>query len=176
MDQKRPERAVDLLTEIADREPVAHLVVVGSGPLAAAVRRRAEAAGVADRVHMLGHRDDVAEILAGLDVLVVTSSDEGVPGVVIEAAMAGCPVVTYRLGGVSDVVLDGLTGRVVDGEDVQAMAAAVSAVLDDPASRRRMSDAARDHSRNFSMSEIACRYESHLLELFETDSVNDHVR
>lgn len=168
VDQKRPQRAVDVLAAVSVDHPDAHLVLVGSGPLEGAVAAHVAASGLGDRVHLLGHRDDVPEVLAGLDVFLLTSSDEGVPGVVIEAAMAGCPVVTHDLGGVAEVVLDGVTGRVVAGDEVPAFAAAVLDVLADPARRRSMGEAAVAHADQFSMASVARRYEQHLRELIET--------
>lgn len=175
VDQKRPQRAVDVLVELAD-VPEAHLVIAGTGPLAEAVATHAERTGVADRVHLLGHRDDVPMLLAGFDVFVLTSGDEGVPGVVIEAAMAGCPVVTYRLGGVADVVLDGRTGRVVEVDDVRVMSAAVAEVLSDVDYARRLSEAALDHSKAFAMSTVARRYDEQFRRLVAGERVNDHLR
>ncbi|MBX3315007.1 MAG: glycosyltransferase [Actinobacteria bacterium] len=175
VDQKRPERAVDVLSAL-DGHPDARLVVVGTGPLAGAVAARAERAGVADRVHLLGHRDDVPMLLAGFDVFVLTSGDEGVPGVVIEAAMAGCPVVTHRLGGVADVVVDGVTGRVVDDDDVQVVAAAVAEVLSDDAFARQLSAAALARSEAFSMAAVARRYDERFRHLVGGEAQNDHVR
>lgn len=168
VDQKRPQRAVDVLASVSAAHPDAHLVLVGSGPLEADVAAHVQASGLADRVHLMGHRDDVPEVLAGLDVFVLTSSDEGVPGVVIEAAMAGCPVVTPDLGGVSEVVLDGVTGRVVTGDDVSDLADAVLDVLADDARRRAMADAALAHAADFSMASVALRYERHFRELVAT--------
>lgn len=176
VDQKRPTRAIDVLAALSDRHPDVHLVMAGSGPLAGEVAQRADERGVADRVHLLGHRDDVPSLLAGFDVFILTSGDEGVPGVVIEAAMAGCPVVTYRLGGVAEVVLDGVTGRVVD-EDIagEVMAEAASGVLSDEQTARGMSTAARDHAAEFSMSAVARRYEARFRDLVGSDATNDHV-
>ena len=69
---------------------------------------------------MLGERRDVGAVLGGIDLLVSTSAAEGVPGVLIEALMAGCPVVAVRVGGVATVVEDGVTGILVDAGDVTA--------------------------------------------------------
>jgi glycosyltransferase involved in cell wall biosynthesis len=163
--QKRPERAVEVLARLrADGRDV-HLVIAGAGPLEAAVADAATAHGVAEHVSMLGHRDDVPRLLSGLDLLLLTSDDEGVPGVVIEAAMAGCPVVTFPLGGVADVVADGVTGRIVDAPTVTAMAAAVGPLLEDPDLRDQLSTTARERSSQFSMDAVADRYEQHLAEV-----------
>ena len=70
---------------------------------------------------------------AGVDLLLLTSEAEGIPGVAIEALMAGCPVVTVPVGSVAEVVEDGVTGVVMATADPAAMAAAVVSLLDDGA-------------------------------------------
>ena len=162
VEHKRPERAVEVLAGLRARNVDAHLIVAGSGPLAGAVHHRAFALGVAEQVTMLGHRDDVEQVLAGLDVAVMTSDDEGIPGVLVEAAMAGCPVVSYPLGGVDEVIVDGLTGVVLDQASVAGMVAALVDLAGDPERRASMSTEARRHGSDFAMERIATRYHHHL--------------
>ena len=120
------------------------LVIAGDGPLAPEARRAAEALG--DRVRFLGAHDDVAVVYSAIDVLVVPSRSEGVPAVAIEAALSGVPVVATEVGGVSSVVVDGSTGRLVDGSDVAAVAAALVESLDRRSEwGRRARDLALDH-------------------------------
>src|SRR5260221_8700206 len=102
--QKRPERALDVLAEVHALGEDAHLVVAGEGPLRAQLERDAGDRGLATRVHFLGERRDIELVLGGIDALVLTSESEGVPGVLIEALMVGCPAVTVRLGGVATIV------------------------------------------------------------------------
>ena len=165
VEQKCPQRAVEVLAQLRQTHPDAHLVVVGSGPLASAVEERAGELGVAPSLTMLGHRDDVAGVLGALDVLILTSDDEGVPGVLVEAAMAGCPAVTFPLGGVADVVLDGVTGVVLAERTVDAMTTAVAHLLQDPDLRHAMTTAAQTHGATFSMAAVAPRYEAALQEM-----------
>lgn len=160
--QKRPLRAVKVLDRLRRDGHDVHLVVAGSGPLTGAMEREAGACGVAGHLSLLGHRDDVERILAGVDLLILTSEDEGVPGVVVEAAMAGCPVVTYPVGGVAEVVEDGVTGVVLAETSPKAMAVAVEALLRDPAQRQRMRVAAVGRSGAFSLETMARQYEEHL--------------
>lgn len=163
VEQKRPERAVEVLARTRQSGIDAHLVIVGSGPQEAAVRARARSLDVAASTEILGHRDDVAQVLAALDLLLLTSDDEGVPGVLVEAAMAGCPAVTFPLGGVADVVVDGVTGVVLEEATVEAMTSAVGRLLSDPERRRSMAAAARVHGATFSMATVAVRYEEVLV-------------
>ena len=93
------------------------MVVVGDGALRAELEARAERLGVADTVTFLGHRDDVEWVFGGVDLALITSDTECMPGVSIEALMAGCPMVTVPVVGVDRVVDHGVTGLVVDGFD-----------------------------------------------------------
>jgi glycosyltransferase involved in cell wall biosynthesis len=158
VDQKRPDVAVEVLADLRRRGVPAHLVVVGSGPNEAALRARIDQLGLADHVTLAGHRSDVESVLGGIDLLVLTSDDEGMPGVVIEAQMAGCPVVTFPVGGVAEVLEHGTTGVVLADHDPGAMAEAVATLLGDPDERSRMVAAARERSERFTMARAAVAY------------------
>ncbi len=167
--QKRPDRAIDVLAEVHRLGTRAHLVIAGDGPL------RAELEGqIADRqlggyAHVLGEREDVEHIFGGIDVFVLTSDDEGVPGVLIEAQMAGCPVVVPPVGGVGDVIDDGVTGTITAHADARELAVGVVALLHHPDRRLRMSEAARRHASQFSASRVAAVYAQHLTGLLTDD-------
>jgi glycosyltransferase involved in cell wall biosynthesis len=163
--QKQPEQAVDVLAELRRAGQDVHLVVAGSGPLSGEVERRADEHGVRGHVSLVGHRDDVPQVLAGLDLLILTSADEGIPGVIIEAAMAGCPVITYPFGGVRELIDPGTNGVILAEPSVTLMAKEAAALLDDPAGRRAMADAAKRDAGRFSMATVSLVYESHLRSL-----------
>jgi len=162
VDQKRPERAVEVLSRLHAGGRRAHLVMAGGGPLAGVLAQEVRARALTDHVSLLGHRDDVERILAGLDLLLLPSDNEGIPGVAIEAQMAGCPVVSFPLGGVGEVVDDGVTGIVLAGHDTGAMAEQVDRLLGDPARLRRMGEGARSGSTRFSVRQAADLYEARL--------------
>jgi glycosyltransferase involved in cell wall biosynthesis len=103
------------------------------GPLEAAVRARAAALGLGDRLVLAGVTDDVAMAMAAMDVVVLTSQAEGLPNVVLEAQALGRPVVTTRAGGVAEALREGETGLVVDDGSPRALADAVErAMFDGP--------------------------------------------
>ena len=109
--------------------------------------RRAVDLGLGGRVHFLGNRDDVPEILAGVDVLVhVPSAPEPFGRVVAEAMAVGKPVVAARAGGLPEIVEDEVTGLLVPPGDPSACAAAVTRLLADRALRARLGAAGRVHA------------------------------
>lgn len=120
--------------------PGARIVFVGGGPLLDAVRR---AASSVDGVEVMGYHPDMATPMAGADLIVLPSENEGLPTVLIEAALVGRPAVATRVGGCPEVVADGDTGLLVPPGDVPALAGAVSGLLGDPVRAGSMGQAAR---------------------------------
>lgn len=110
-------------------EPSLHFVVVGDGPDHAALQRAIDSADLADRLHLLGHRDDVAAVLARADVFVLPSRFEGLPSAIIEAMAAGLPVVATDVGGVRELVDHGRTGWLVPAASPVALADAIRTAL-----------------------------------------------
>jgi len=165
IEQKRPDRALDVLAAAHARGELAHLVVAGTGPLRERFETDASARGLGAYVHLLGERRDVDVVLGGIDVLVSTSQAEGVPGVLIEALMAGCPVVAMRVGGVAEVVEDRSTGFLVDAGDVTEMAERVVDLLRDAELRNRLGAEARRRSHDFSAQGAARVYSARFEEL-----------
>ena len=155
VEQKRPDVALQVGHRLGELGVEAHLVVVGGGPLADDVAAGVERLGLTGHVSLLGHRPDVERLLAGVDLLVLPSDSEGMPGVAIEAQMAGCPVVAFPVGGVDDVVDHDGSGLVLADHDPEAMAEAVAELLGDPDRLVAMGAAARVRSRRFSMAVAA---------------------
>lgn len=131
--------AARLLTE----QPEARFVIVGDGALRDELEARAERPDLAGRVHFTGWRHDLATIYADLDVLAVSSRNEGTPVSAIEAMAAGCAVVATRVGGLPDLIADGRTGTLVPGDDPIALSAAIARTLSDPVGSRAVRAAAR---------------------------------
>ncbi|GLW61958.1 hypothetical protein Arub01_02020 [Actinomadura rubrobrunea] len=115
----------------------------GGGPLAEEMPRLSADLGVADRMRWLGHRDDVAEVLPAFDVMALPTYTEGLPCVLVEAICAGVPLVTTAVSSNHDLVLPGETGLLVPPDDPASLAAAITALLDDPAAAARMAERAR---------------------------------
>jgi len=100
---KRPLLAVEILKALPT-DLGAHLLIAGDGPLAQVVRDAARAHGLAERVHLLGWRDDLPDLYAAADVCLLTSRMEGTPLCLLESLVAGTPVVAPRVGGIEDLI------------------------------------------------------------------------
>ena len=138
-------------------------MVAGDGEDREALQAEARAS-LGDRVRFLGWVNDLPSLYAACDVVTLTSKTEGTPVALIEAAAAGKPVVATDVGGVAEVVRDGLTGHTVPAGDDAAMAAAVLSLLRDPVRARAMGDAGATHvrvrfSRDRMAAELTALYE-----------------
>ncbi len=150
---------LDLVAAATRLDPAVHVVIVGDGPerdrLAAAI----SSSGVADRVHLLGERSDISELLRAFDLFCLPSLAEGISNTLLEAMATGLPVVATRVGGNPELVADGETGMLVPSADPAALAAALGRLTADPALRRRMGEAARARTvDDFSLDAMVARY------------------
>jgi len=116
---------------------------VGDGPDRDQVERRAHELGVIRDCLFLGYQEDVARFFAVFDAFVLSSVNEGTPVVAIEALAAGRPVVATRVGGVPDVVTDGVDGFLVEPGDIEALADRLERLALDPELRSAMGEAGR---------------------------------
>lgn len=119
-----------------------HLLVVGDGELRDELRAQVDRLGLSARVHFLGARRDLGDLLASIDVFVMPSLWEGLPLSMVLAMGAGLPVVATRVAGIPEVVQDGVTGLLVPPADVPALGSALARLVVDPALRHTMGAAA----------------------------------
>ncbi len=139
----------------------AHAVIVGDGPQRGAWESLAQALGVRQRIHFVGHQADVPAWLAACDVFVQPSDREGMPNAVLEAMAAGRPVVATAVGGTPDVVVDGETGLLAPRRDPAALAWAIQSLLDDPALAQAMGAAGRQRvEQHFSIAAVVSQTET----------------
>jgi glycosyltransferase involved in cell wall biosynthesis len=122
-------------------------LVIGDGPLRAALEEEAARLGLAERVRFAGYVAEVADAYRALDLLVSCSRYEGLPLCLMEAMAMGRPVLSMATGGCADIVADGETGRLVPRGDGAALAAALGALLADPGALRRMGEAGLARAR-----------------------------
>jgi glycosyltransferase involved in cell wall biosynthesis len=135
--------AVKALAEALKHAANCVLLLAGEGPEEVAIREEMERCGVGERVRLLGLRRDVPRLLAAADVFFLTSISEGIPVTLIEAMAARLPIVSTRVGGVGEVVVEGETGRLTDSGDYAGLAAALVALSRSPETRVAMGMAGR---------------------------------
>jgi len=140
---KAHEVFLDAAARIGRELPEARFLVVGDGERRAELEALAARWGPPGRVRFLGWRRDLDRIYADLDVVVLTSRNEGLPVSLIEAMAAARPVVATRVGGVPDLVEDGVTGCLAPEGDAGAVAGTLRALLADPERRQAMGAAGR---------------------------------
>ncbi len=128
---------------VARAVPASRFVVVGDGERRSELEDLVVSLGLANRVRFLGWRRDLDRIYSDLDVVALSSKNEGSPVSLIEAMAAACAVVATRVGGVPDLIEDGVNGYLVPSGDPSAMATAVSSLLTDPERRAEMGRAGR---------------------------------
>ncbi len=156
VEQKGYHALLDSASLVCASNPTIHFLWVGSGPQEHELRDRIEQAGLQDRVHMLGQRTDVPELMAASDLFVMATRFEGLPLVVLEAMAAALPVVSTRTYGLRETVIDGLTGRLFDLNDHAGMAEAIITIAQQPELARRMGRAGQARQRlNFNSSRMA---------------------
>ena len=132
---------LDSVPKVRERFPAVRFALAGDGELEGELKARAQSLGPA--VLFLGHRRDIPELLAASDLVVLPSRAEALPTVAMEAAAAGRAMLASRVGGVEEVVSDGVTGTLVSPGDPRALAESMMALLGDPERRNSLARAAR---------------------------------
>lgn len=148
--------------------PATALVLIGDGELRAELEQCAHRQGVARSVHFLGDRDDVAELLQGLDVFALSSLSEGYSMALLEACASALPIVATDVGGNAEIVRDHVTGRLVPAQAAEPLAQAMLELLRDRDQARTLAQAARVWvEREGSLAAMADHYDSLYVELAE---------
>jgi glycosyltransferase involved in cell wall biosynthesis len=162
---------LDALARLPETTPRAQLWIAGDGPERAALERRAEDLGLADRVRFLGPRSDAADLLAACDLFVLPSRLEGLGVAALEAMAAARPVVASRVGGLAEAVVEGRTGLLVPPDDPAALCAALGRVLEDEALRARLGAAGPGRvAEGFLAEQMVSAYESLYYEVLESSA------
>lgn len=123
---------LDAMARLKTRMPDLHLALVGDGESATALRELARSLGIGSRVLFVGWQQDLRSVYGGLDLVVLSSRNEGTPVSLIEALAAGRPVVATAVGGVPEVLEQGSLGRLVPAGDSPSLAEAICQSLADP--------------------------------------------
>jgi glycosyltransferase involved in cell wall biosynthesis len=140
-------KAYDIMLEVACRlrsgRRDAAFILIGDGPQRESLEARRRELGLTEGVSLLGMREDIPGLLAAMDIYLITSLREGLPLSLIEAMMAGKPVVSTRVGGIPEVIEHGVDGLLVEPGDVEGTVAALKTLLDDPGRRAAMGERGR---------------------------------
>jgi glycosyltransferase involved in cell wall biosynthesis len=160
-----PAKAPGVFLEAVQRAALAlpslRAIVVGDGPLRPQLEQRARQLGLGGRVVFAGLRHDVADLLAGVDVLAFSSEREGLSMAMLEAMAAGVPVVATRVGGTPELIETGVTGILVPPGEPQALADGLLTVLRSPERSDSLRRAARELVRSrFSLRQMIEDYEA----------------
>lgn len=161
----RPVKRVDRVIEVFHRvrqQFRARLVMIGDGPDRPAAERQATDLGLAASVDFVGEQLDLVPWLSSADLFLLPSSQESFGLAALEAMACGVPVVASRVGGLPEVIVNGVTGFVVDADDVDGMAARSLEVLRDERLRRQIATAAtEDVRRRYAAEIIVPQYEAY---------------
>ena len=165
---KRHEIALRALHLLHGRLANVRLVVAGDGPMIEDMRRLAAQLGISGQIDFLGHRDDVADLMGAADCLLLTSRSEGIPQAVTQALGLGLPVVATAVGGVPELVKDGLTGLLVPAENVETVADALEHLARHPEIARELAHGGRAHAHaHYSLQAMLDRTEQEYLSLLK---------
>jgi glycosyltransferase involved in cell wall biosynthesis len=159
---KRPDRFLDVVSEIKKRQVNLDFFIAGDGELLETCRERIVAEELP--VEVLGWQSDIVKVLSAADIVVLTSDNEGTPLSLIQAGMAGLPVVSTNVGSVPEVVLDNATG-LITSLDIQEIADALEKLVTDKNLRERLGHAAQEFTlANFGVQRLVHDHE----ELYKT--------
>jgi glycosyltransferase involved in cell wall biosynthesis len=155
---------VDMAALVAGSHPDVGFIVFGDGPPRNRLKRHIAARGLNDRCILAGFREDLSNLLPQADVLALPSYTEGLPVILLEAMAANVAVAATRVGGVPEVIQDGVHGLLTEPGDAAGLAAAVTRLVTDAALRQKLTTAGQHRVRE----EFSCTLQSRrYLELFE---------
>ena len=137
--------------QVVRERPNVRFAWVGEGERRAALERQRRDLGLENHVHLLGFREDALGLLAQFTLFVLSSYLEGLCTSLLDAQALGVPVIATAVGGVPDVIVDGVNGRLVPGRDPAALAGAILAALDAPGSSEAWAAAGRERVERFSV-------------------------
>lgn len=146
-EEKGVPHLIRAFARMKERERRARLRLAGAGPLESKCRQLCSHVGISDAVEFCGPVSDMASFYAGLDVFVLPSLSEGLPMSLIEALAMGCVPVVSDVGGVREVLQDGVEGRIVSPGDENELARALITLAEQPELHARMARAGRKRAR-----------------------------
>ncbi len=159
VDQKAQHLFLEAAREILNSRSDIEFLIVGEGPKRKFLQEYSDRLGLRENVHFLGFRSDAIQILKLLDIFVLSSIDEGLPIVILEAMSVGTPIVTSDVGEIPRVLENGLNGILFPREDVRSMTESILTLLDDPVFARKLGNSSRQLVKDrFSLSSMIKQY------------------
>jgi glycosyltransferase involved in cell wall biosynthesis len=148
---KDPVNFVRAVARLRERVPTAHALLVGDGPLRADVEREVEHLGLQKVLHVTGYRTDADALLAAATVATLSSREEGMGSVLLDALAFGVPIAATRAGGIPEVVVDEESGLLADVQDPSSLGDAIARLLTDDALAARLRANSREWAKRFSV-------------------------
>jgi glycosyltransferase involved in cell wall biosynthesis len=142
---KRHDVLLQAAVRLVREHPGIRFLLVGEGPGRAGIEQAIRSSGLAGACLLTGHREDVPDLLAASDIVVLTSDLEGVPQSLSQAMAMARPVVAAAVGGIPELVIDGRTGLIAEAGNADSFARQMSRLVGDPALRATLGAAAREH-------------------------------
>ncbi|NBA96330.1 glycosyltransferase [Pseudomonas sp. R5(2019)] len=141
--EKGPDLFLDALIPLAREHSHLHAVMLGDGPERDVLQSRIDDAGLGSNIQLPGYQTEMRHWWMQLDLLVISSRTEGTPMIMLEAMQAGVPVVSFAVGGIPDVLEDGINGLLAEPANSAALAACIDRLIDDPGLARALAERAR---------------------------------
>jgi len=149
---------LEATADLRRSHPSLRVLIAGEGPERPILEQMLDSMGLRDTIQLLGRRADVPDVLAACDVAVCCSDFEGTPLAVIESMAAGKPVVATRVGGLPDVVEDGVTGVLVEPRSPTRLAGAIDGLLTRPDRALEMGARGRERQRSELTMDVTLRH------------------
>lgn len=167
--QKGQQLAIEMMARLQTTHPNATLLIAGSGPDEKKLQRMVRDKNLEDRIKLLGHREDIPQLLAIADAFVFPSHYEGLPGAIVEAMLAGTPIACSRIPMHEEFIFDNENGLLFPPADVLGMARATAALLDDPDNGQRLATKARQQAREqFDIEVVVRQMEDFLVQTWQS--------
>jgi glycosyltransferase involved in cell wall biosynthesis len=148
-------KGLDILVDALAMVPNGHVAIIGGGEKRAALIAKITAKKLKDRVTLVGHMENAAQYLPAFDIFVLPSRTESAGYVLLEAGLAGLPVVASAVGGIPEIIEDGVTGLLVPPENPKALAEAIQKLIADPTLREKLASALNSKIlRDFSLEKM----------------------
>lgn len=148
---KRHDATIEAIEQVVDKEPRTRHIIIGEGEERSELENKITKHGLQDNVFLLGRVDDAARFLKAADTFILASRSEGMPYVLIEALIAGLPIVATNVGGIPEVIENGVSGLLTPPLDNKALFRAILSLRQDSLKREDLARHAKERARAFSL-------------------------